>query len=170
MRRHHVASWLQHWELRHLTQHQPSTSEVLFVATAYGIDRIRHYKCMGRTTTFLICCTFRNTIQLQSKYYCQLHRRFYTLTCLHFSVVMSSWRVTTFGMGLMGTKSTPEQKDAIINVFLFFFSLTAFTLVGSGEGDSAYPSCIQERGRVHPWMGQAHRRALSKHLEVQCLA
>lgn len=28
-------------------------------------------------------------------------------TCLHFSVVMSSCRATTLGMGLMGTRSTP---------------------------------------------------------------
>lgn len=67
VRRHHVASWLQHWGHRHLAQHRPSTSEVLFGVTAYGIDRIRHYTCMDRTTTFLICCKFRNTIQVKSK-------------------------------------------------------------------------------------------------------
>lgn len=31
-------------------------------------------------------------------------------TCLHFSVVMSSCRVTTLGIGLMGTRSTPERR------------------------------------------------------------
>lgn len=34
-----------------------------------------------------------------------------TDTCLHFSVVMSSCRVTTLGMGLMGTKSTPDHEE-----------------------------------------------------------
>lgn len=33
-----------------------------------------------------------------------------SLTCLHFSVVMSSCKATTLGIGLMGTKSTPEGK------------------------------------------------------------
>lgn len=47
---------------------------------------------------------------MQSKYHRQLDKWFYTLTCLHFSEVMSSWRATTFGMGLMGTKSTPNER------------------------------------------------------------
>lgn len=34
-----------------------------------------------------------------------------TDTCLHFSVVMSSCSVTTLGMGLMGTRSTPDHKE-----------------------------------------------------------
>lgn len=42
VRRHHVASWLQHWERRHLTQHRPSRSEVLFVVPAYRTEGIRH--------------------------------------------------------------------------------------------------------------------------------
>lgn len=51
VRRHHVASWLQHWVHRHLTQHRPSKSEVLFAVTAYGTDKIRHSKCMGSQNT-----------------------------------------------------------------------------------------------------------------------
>lgn len=51
VRRHRVASWLQHWGRRHLIQHQPSRSEVLFVVPAYRIDRIRQYQCMLRTIT-----------------------------------------------------------------------------------------------------------------------
>lgn len=47
-------------------------------------------------------------------------------TCLHFSVVMSSWRATTFGMGLMGTKSTPGwgwgvDTEGVIRNFVCFF-------------------------------------------------
>lgn len=38
-------------------------------------------------------------------------KRAATQTCLHFSVVMSSCRVTTFGMGLIGTRSTPDNKS-----------------------------------------------------------
>lgn len=63
VKRRHVASWLLHWVHRHLTQHRPSTSEVLFAVPACGIDSIRHYKWTGRNITFLICCTLRNTIQ-----------------------------------------------------------------------------------------------------------
>lgn len=33
-----------------------------------------------------------------------------SLTCLHLSEVMSSWIVTTLGMALMGTKSTPGRQ------------------------------------------------------------
>ena len=33
------------------------------------------------------------------------------ITCLQRSVVMSSWRVTTLGRGLIGTRSTPGRKE-----------------------------------------------------------
>lgn len=130
---------------------------------------------MERTPTFLIGGTFRNTSAVKILLSAS-QKVLHWLTCLHFSVVMSSWRVTTFGMGLMGTRSTPEeeseQNNAIIHfsvLLFFFFRFFPPCGVMGGSLSQLQENFRREAGRT-PGLGQAHCRTLSEHLELHCLA
>lgn len=124
MRRHHVASWLPHSGLHHLTQRRPSKSAVPFVKPACGTDSISLLKCHDKTlcvsTVIWFCRPIKLVNQCISVYAARTLRSAFLqrraefcssfLTCLHLSVVMSSCSATTLGMGLMGTRSTPDGR------------------------------------------------------------
>lgn len=69
------------------------------------------------TSTFHVCSSFLSAWKSEthqspmwkSLEVCSKSVSYTTDTCLHFSVVMSSCSVTTLGMGLMGTRSTPNH-------------------------------------------------------------
>lgn len=112
-KRHRAASSLPHLGLHRLTQHPLSKSEAPFWEPVQRKECLISYNHVTNTAlavhistveiSSLILCFFSDAVNSSS-----------FLTCLHFSVVMSSWSVTTLGMGLMGTKSTPEKKKPLL--------------------------------------------------------